>query len=90
MWPAVNSVLVVLFSLMLCRRFSVFGGEQMVSVCEMSMMACRFVGTSLMVLSCLPMMSGGVFVVFSSFFVMLRAFMLSHFVSLLQKLREYV
>jgi hypothetical protein len=79
-------VLVVLFSLMLCRCFSVFGGEQMVSVCQMSMMACRFVGTSLMMLRRLPMMAGGVFVVFSSFLVMLRAFMLSHFVALLSKI----
>jgi len=48
----------------------------------MSVMACRFVVTSLMVLSRLPMMSGGVFVVFSSFSVMLRTFMLSHCVPL--------
>jgi hypothetical protein len=89
MWPAVNSVLVVFFSLMLCRCFSVFGGEQMVSVCQVSMMACRFMGASLVVLRRLPMMSGRVFVVFSGFVVMLRAFMLRHFVLSYPRLREY-
>jgi group II intron maturase len=66
MWPAVYSVFVVMFSLMLCRCFSLFGGEQMVSVCQMSVMACRFVGTSLMVLRRFPMISGCMFLVFSS------------------------
>lgn len=68
---------------MLCRCCSVFGGEQMVSVRQMSMMPCRFVGTSLMMLRRLPMMSGGVFVVFGGFLVMLRAFVLCHSVSFL-------
>jgi hypothetical protein len=52
----------------------------------MSVMACRFVVTSLIVLSRLPMMSGGVFMVFSGFFVMLRTFMLSHCVPLSLKI----
>ena len=78
-------MLVVLFSLMLCRRFSLFGCEQMVSMCQMSVMTCHFMGTSFVLLGGLPMMSSGVFVVFSGFFVMLRAFMLSHFVLLFSK-----
>jgi hypothetical protein len=60
----------------------------MVSVCQMSVMSCRFVVTSLMMLGRLFMMSGCVFVVFSGFFVMLRTFMLSHFASLLYKIRR--
>jgi hypothetical protein len=78
------SVLIVLLGVMLCCFLSVFRSKQMVSLCQMSVMTCRFVGTSLMVLGRLPMMSGGVFVVFSGFFVMLRTCMLSHFASLLQ------
>jgi len=73
---------------MLCCFFSVFGSKQMVSVCQMSVMTCRFVGTSLMMLGRFLMMSSGVFVVFSGFFVMLRTFMLSHFASLLYEIRR--
>jgi hypothetical protein len=47
----------------------------------MSMMAGHFVGTSLMLLCSLTMVSGSVFVMFSGFFVMFSAFVLGHFVS---------
>jgi hypothetical protein len=77
---------VVLFSLMLRRRFSMLCGQQMVSVCQMSMMACHFVRTCFMVLCSLPMMTGCVFVVLSGFRVMLRAFMFSHCLSSFPKL----
>ena len=67
-----RSVLVVLFRLVLGRFFRVLGGKQMVAVCKMGVMPCRFVGTSLMVLRGLPMMTGGVLVVLGRFLVMLR------------------
>ena len=67
--------------MMLCGCFSVFGGEQMVPVCQMSMMTRSFVGTSFVVLCRLPMMFGGVLVVFSGLFMTLRAFVLCHFFS---------
>jgi len=85
-WPAVNSVLVVVLGLVLCRCFSVFLGERMVSVGEMSMVTCRFVGASLMVLRRFPMMSCGVLVMFGSFLMMLRAFMVGHFFPLPSKI----
>jgi hypothetical protein len=50
----------------------------MMSVCQMSMMTGHFVGASLMLLRSLPMVSGGVLVMFGGFFVMLRAFVLGH------------
>jgi hypothetical protein len=88
-WPAVSSVLVVVFGLVLCRCFSVFRSERMVSVSEMSVMTCRFMGPGLMVLRRLPMMSCGVLVMFSSFLMMLRAFMVGHFFSPFPRLRAY-
>jgi hypothetical protein len=78
-------MLVVLFSLVLSCFVSAFGGSQMMSVSQMSMMTGHFVGTSLMLLRSLPMVTGGVLVMFGGSFVMLRAFVLGHlFLSLPQ------
>jgi hypothetical protein len=80
---------VVLFGLVFSRCLSAIGGSQMMPVRQMSMMAGHFVGTSLMLLRSLPMMLGCVLVVFGGFFMMLRAFVLGHLVSLLPELHEH-
>jgi hypothetical protein len=73
----------MLFCLMLCRCFSMFGSKQMMSMRQVSVVAGRFVVTSLMLRRCLLMVAGGVFVVFGGLLMMLRALMHSHFGSLL-------
>jgi hypothetical protein len=74
-------VLVVLLRLVPCRSFRVLGGNEMMAVRKMGVMFCFFVGTSLMVFGCLPMMTGSVFVMFGRLLVMLRTFMFGHFSS---------
>lgn len=77
---SINSVLVVLVAVMLGCFLRSLDGTHMMSVCQMSMMAGRFVGAGLVMLGSLPMMSGSVLVVFGRFLVMLCAFVLSHLV----------
>src|SRR5262249_49716661 len=81
--PAVEAsgrlMLVVLFRLMLCRLLSVLRGKRMVSLRKASVTACRFIGSRLMMLSCLPMMSRGVLVVFGRLLVMHRTLVFGHF-----------
>jgi len=51
----------------------------MVSVGKMSVMPRFFVVTSLMLLRCLPMMTGSVLVMFGGLLVMLRTLVFGHF-----------
>jgi hypothetical protein len=74
-----RSVLVVLFRMIPGSVFGVFGGQQMMPVREMSMMAGGFVGASLMMLGRLPMMPGRVLVMFGRFCMMLRTRVFRHF-----------
>jgi hypothetical protein len=80
-------VLVVLFGLMFCSGFGVLGGQNIVSMCQMSMMTCRLVVARIMMFSGFTMMSCRVFMMFRSFFVMLGSRMLSHFLFPLESLR---
>ena len=64
---------------MLCRLFRMVARKSMVSVRRMSVMACGFVGASLMMLGRLEVMPRGVAVMFSCLLVMLCTFMLRHF-----------
>jgi hypothetical protein len=77
-----RSVFVVLLRLVRCRSFRVLDGNEMMSVRKMGVMPCFFVGTSLMVFGCLPMMTGSVFVMFGRLLMMLRTFVFGHFVTL--------
>jgi len=74
-------VLVVLFRVVLCRFFSMLRGKEMVAMRKLGMMARFFVGTSLMVFRCFPMMPGSVLVMFGRLLVMLRTLMFGHFVA---------
>jgi hypothetical protein len=68
----------VLSGVMLCGIFRMFGRMKMVPVGQMGMMARRFVLAFLVMLGRFAMMLGGVFMMFSSFLVVLGTLVLGH------------
>lgn len=64
---------------MLCRFFRMVNRKNMVSMRGMSMMLCGFVIVGHMMLGRFQVMPGGMSVVFSCLFAMLRALVMCHF-----------